>query len=108
MYISAKRVIRDIIKHILIPYKSVIIKDVLQKSYNYDFIQQYGIKNHLFFFCSNNCMHLQKQVLPRCPCIVVESMEKPVQTAVWPETPTAPGMEKTALPLHKPPKGLRT
>ncbi len=60
------------------------------------------------FFCSNNCMYLQKQVLPRCPCIVVESMEKPVQTAVWPETPTAPGMEKTALPLHKPPKGLRT
>lgn len=60
------------------------------------------------FFCSNSCMHLQRQVLPRCLCTAVECMERPVRTAVWPETPTVPGMEKTALLLHKPPKGQRT
>lgn len=41
------------------------------------------------------------------PCTDATLMGKPVQTVVWPETPTVPGMEMHALAMHPLQKGKR-
>lgn len=56
-------------------------------------------------FYSNSCTYRQTQVLPRCHCIDVACMERLAQTAAWPGTLTAHGMERAVPPSHRLLKG---
>lgn len=57
--------------------------------------------------CSNNCTLAPAMDWFSSPCTDATLMGKPVQTVVWPETPTVPGMEMHALATHPLQKGKR-
>lgn len=55
---------------------------------------------------SNSCIWAQTQALPRFPSTAAVCMGRPVLSAVWPETHTAPGMEHPVLATCQTPRGL--
>lgn len=64
------------------------------------------IRMSYVWFYSNSYMWAQTLALPRFLCTAAVCTERPVLNAAWPETPTAPGMERPALATCQTQRGL--